>query len=122
MWGHWLGRTTESEIRQPTTPFRRKSWHLSVLFRTNQLFQELLFKLVSLKFLTNVQTESNPLFQIKSPLEKFKTKLCKMSPFKGTIYESLKDFFSKLFSCKLARYFRVSCHQNLCGTSKVSQG
>ena len=35
-------------------------WHISVFFRTIQLFQELLFKLVSLKFSTNFQTKSNP--------------------------------------------------------------
>ena len=40
-------------------PVGRRSWHLSVLFRTTQLFQELLLKLVLLKFPTNFQRKSN---------------------------------------------------------------
>ena len=63
MWGHWLGRTG-SEILQPTTLgaeagiYQSFSGLLSGLFRTNQLFQELLFKLVLLKLPTNVLSKS----------------------------------------------------------------
>ena len=84
-WGHWLGRRTGSNMRQPTTLgaeagiYQSFSGLLSVLFKTYQLFQELLFTLLLLKVPTNFQTKSN-LFptifksiskQITSPL--FKT-------------------------------------------------
>ena len=53
-----------SEMCQPATLgaeagiYQSFSALLSVLFRTNQLFQELLFKLVLLKLSTNLKTKS----------------------------------------------------------------
>ena len=58
MWGHWLGRRTGSEMCQPTT-LGQKLASISPL-RTNQLFQEPLFKLVLFKFPINFQTKPNP--------------------------------------------------------------
>ena len=55
---HWLGRRPGSEMCQPATlgaeagMYQSFSGLLSVLFRTNQLFQELLFQLVLLKLAT----------------------------------------------------------------------
>ena len=118
MWGHWLGRRTGSEMCQPTTLgaeagiYQSFSGLLSVLFRTNQLFQELLFKLVLLELPTNMKTKSilfptrfkNTSNQIPSPL--FKT----LNPSYVQIKHPLK-----LFSCKLARYFYIQNLQNLFG-------
>ena len=66
-----------------------RSWHPSVPFRITQLFQEFLFMLVFLKFLTNFQTKSTSFpksskiisRQITSPLSNtLKPKLCKIDP------------------------------------------
>ena len=83
--GALAGRMTGSEMCQPTKLEAEAGIYqsfcglLSVLFKTNQLFQTLLFKLVLLKLPTNFQRKSNSVptsFQtssnkIKSPL--FKT-------------------------------------------------
>ena len=116
IWGHWLDRTG-SEMWQSTTLgaeagfYQSFSGLLSVLFRTNQLFQELLLKLVLLKLPTNLQTKSilfptsfkNTSNQIPSPI--FKT----LDP----SYVQIKHI--KLFSCELARYFNVQNLQNQLG-------
>ena len=65
-WEHWLGRRTRSGMCQPTTLGAEADIYksflglLSVLFRMTQLFQALLFKLVLLKFPTNIQIKPNP--------------------------------------------------------------
>ena len=103
-----MGATLGTELR---------SWHLSVLFRTSQLFQELLFKLVLLKFPTNFQFPKKIQFiskkfqnyfkpNHKSPktVEKLQPKLCKnVSPLKVKIYKPLKKnfFFSNFFLATL---------------------
>ena len=77
---------------------------LSVLFRTNQLFQDLLFKLVLVKLPVNLKTKSflfttsfkNTFNQIPSPL--FKT----LNP----TYVHIKHPLN-YFRAKLARYFKL---------------
>ena len=49
----------EDRISVATNNPGGRIWHLLVLFRINQLFQELLFKLVLLKIPINFQSKSN---------------------------------------------------------------
>ena len=109
MWGHQLGRRTGS-----TNNLQGRSWYLSVLFSTNQLFQELLFQLVLLKRPTDFQRLSNSFptsfktisNQITSPL--FKTLYPRYVQM--TLPQSKKlniYFFFKVYPCKIARYFKV---------------
>ena len=79
-----------------------RSWHLSVLFRTNQLFPELLFKAF---ILTSFKTTSN-----QTPSTLFKI----LNPSCVQIKHPLK-----LFSCKLARYIYVQNLQNLQGEAEM---
>ena len=87
-----------------------RSWHLSVDYRTNQLFQELLFKLVLLKFPNKIQSISNKFQNYfkpnhQSPVKNYPS-CAKRTPLNFKICKSL--FFKKeLISCKFPRYFKV---------------
>ena len=95
---------------------------VSVFFRTTNYSKNFYLSWCHSKFPTNFQTKSSFKTisnQITSPLLKtFNPSFVKMSVIKS---QNLRDFFSKLFSSKYARYSKVKNHQNLWGISKVSQ-
>ena len=99
----------------------RQSWHLSVLYRTIQLFQEFFFKN---GLCSNFQRKSNPVpivfktipNQFTSPLRLSKncsTSFVKMSPIKSPGKKLFANFWRQIY-----KIFLCSNYPNPWGTSK----
>ena len=110
---------------QRNYPVDRRNWHLSVLFRDTQLFQELLFKLVSHKFPTNFPPKSYPFLtcfqtisnRITNPI--IHQHQFKMSHIKTQILLAFKEIF--FANCQDVSKFKSFLSIKILRTSKVSQ-